>query len=85
MRDEWAMAPSFSSTMLQPQPQRAASSDSNSDAIRKRVCKACDRCRLKKSKCDGATPCSRCTADNAICVFGYVMFNARPKIADANE
>ncbi|EXJ94674.1 hypothetical protein A1O1_03071 [Capronia coronata CBS 617.96] len=38
--------------------------------IRKRVCKACDRCRLKKSKCDGATPCSRCKADNAICVFG---------------
>ncbi|RVX75263.1 hypothetical protein B0A52_00615 [Exophiala mesophila] len=38
--------------------------------IRKRVCKACDRCRLKKSKCDGASPCSRCKADNAICVFG---------------
>ncbi|KAI9891605.1 MAG: hypothetical protein M1814_002539 [Vezdaea aestivalis] len=37
---------------------------------RKRVCKACDRCRLKKSKCDGASPCSRCKVDNAICVFG---------------
>ncbi|KAI9677779.1 MAG: hypothetical protein M1829_002551 [Trizodia sp. TS-e1964] len=37
---------------------------------RKRVCKACDRCRLKKSKCDGASPCSRCKSDNAICVFG---------------
>lgn len=39
-------------------------------SVRKRVCKACDRCRLKKSKCDGSTPCSRCKADNAICVFG---------------
>ncbi|KAK5072266.1 Fluconazole resistance protein 1 [Exophiala xenobiotica] len=37
--------------------------------IRKRVCKACDRCRLKKSKCDGTSPCNRCKADNAICVF----------------
>lgn len=39
-------------------------------SIRKRVCKACDRCRLKKSKCDGSSPCSRCKSDNAICVFG---------------
>jgi len=50
-------------------PQRA-SSTSSEENTRKRVCKACDRCRLKKSKCDGANPCSRCRADNAICVFG---------------
>lgn len=51
-------------------PQRASSTSSAEDNARKRVCKACDRCRLKKSKCDGANPCSRCKADNAICVFG---------------
>lgn len=42
----------------------------HSDTLRKRVGKACDRCRLKKSKCDGSSPCSRCRIDNAICVFG---------------
>ncbi|EON65146.1 hypothetical protein W97_04383 [Coniosporium apollinis CBS 100218] len=52
-------------------PRRTSSDDFTSaeGSVRKRVCKACDRCRLKKSKCDGASPCSRCKADNAICVF----------------
>lgn len=45
-------------------------SSSGLDSVRKRVNKACDRCRLKKSKCDGNRPCNRCKADNAICQFG---------------
>ncbi|KAL2039534.1 hypothetical protein N7G274_007806 [Stereocaulon virgatum] len=44
-------------------------SDSETNG-RKRVCKACDRCRLKKSKCDGSSPCNRCQTDNQVCVFG---------------
>ncbi|EER23144.1 hypothetical protein D8B26_001218 [Coccidioides posadasii str. Silveira] len=40
------------------------------DNRRKRVCKACDRCRMKKSKCDGNSPCQRCKSDNTICKFG---------------
>lgn len=49
---------------------KPSSRHSHFENVRKRVCKACDRCRLKKSKCDGATPCSRCRADNSICIFG---------------
>lgn len=38
-------------------------------AKKKRVGKACDSCRIKKTKCDGKKPCNRCLADNKICVF----------------
>ncbi|OGM41728.1 hypothetical protein ABOM_009887 [Aspergillus bombycis] len=37
---------------------------------RKRVCKACDRCRSKKAKCDGESPCGRCTLDKTSCNYG---------------
>lgn len=36
---------------------------------RKHVLKACDRCRVKKTKCDGKQPCNRCSAYNHPCLF----------------
>ncbi|EDK44831.1 hypothetical protein LELG_03010 [Lodderomyces elongisporus NRRL YB-4239] len=43
---------------------------SNSGHVKKkRVGKACDSCRIKKTKCDGKKPCNRCLLDNKICVF----------------
>lgn len=36
---------------------------------KKRVGKACDSCRLKKTKCSGKQPCEKCIADNKICIY----------------
>ncbi|KAL4997840.1 hypothetical protein BDV10DRAFT_81550 [Aspergillus recurvatus] len=36
---------------------------------RKHVLKACDRCRVKKTKCDGKQPCNRCSSYNHPCLF----------------
>ncbi|KAH8667262.1 hypothetical protein BGZ61DRAFT_483947 [Ilyonectria robusta] len=33
----------------------------------RRVQKACERCRMKKTKCDGEIPCKRCKDDERIC------------------
>ncbi|KAJ5544055.1 C6 transcription factor (Fcr1) [Penicillium frequentans] len=40
------------------------------ERVRKRTRKACDRCRMKKAKCDGITPCEKCRVDNTMCMFG---------------
>jgi hypothetical protein len=46
--------------------------NSNDDVgrARKRVSRACDRCRVKKDKCDGLQPrCSPCTTNNVECSY----------------
>lgn len=47
---------------------------------RKRCDKACDRCRLRKCKCDGSSPCSRCKKDDKICTSSYVSISRRSTV-----
>lgn len=44
----------------------------------RRVSKACERCRLKKTKCDGRIPCQRCINDMVVCCEG-ARKKGRPK------
>lgn len=56
--------------MSHPSPGLLPDMSPESEHSRKRrVGKACDLCRIKKTKCDGMKPCSRCTADNKICIY----------------
>ncbi|KAI5460527.1 hypothetical protein BGZ63DRAFT_454788 [Mariannaea sp. PMI_226] len=40
------------------------------DGQPKRVWKACKRCRMRKTKCDGELPCRRCKDDGSVCLAG---------------
>ncbi|EJT81001.1 hypothetical protein GGTG_00991 [Gaeumannomyces tritici R3-111a-1] len=61
--------PSSHVSSLDPQ-SAAATSQSSADARHKRVWKACERCRMKKTKCDGEFPCKRCKDDGLVCTAG---------------
>ncbi|PFH55919.1 hypothetical protein XA68_17385 [Ophiocordyceps unilateralis] len=52
------------------------------DGRHKRVWKACERCRMKKTKCDGEFPCKRCKDDGMVCTAGVrkkVEYKQLPK------
>lgn len=47
----------------------ASSPEGHQPTPKRRAGKACDLCRIRKTRCDGGHPCSRCVADNKICAF----------------
>lgn len=56
-----------------PARQKRKRADDEGDGDRKRVSQACDTCRSKKLKCDGARPvCSSCVSQRRQCLYGTV-------------
>ncbi|KAF2115705.1 hypothetical protein BDV96DRAFT_54710 [Lophiotrema nucula] len=49
------------------EPQMSRPSQDSQEPPRTRVKKACNRCRIKKSKCNGQIPCARCERDQIAC------------------
>ncbi|CAD0108451.1 unnamed protein product [Aureobasidium uvarum] len=49
----------------------------NSDRGKSRASKACARCRIKKQRCSGGTPCSNCKLADALCHFGNIKRTQR--------
>lgn len=89
-------SPSSGNKAVKPQhraPKRAGSAASvhhhdhitanaGMDGRHKRVWKACERCRMKKTKCDGEFPCKRCKDDGLVCTAGIrkkVEFKQLPR------
>ncbi|KAK2001186.1 hypothetical protein LX36DRAFT_570717 [Colletotrichum falcatum] len=52
------------------QQHHDAAQGMSADGRHKRVWKACERCRMKKTKCDGEFPCKRCKDDGLVCTAG---------------
>lgn len=58
--------------------QAASPGNGNSDKIRMRVNKACDRCRSHKIKCTGIFPCGNCTKHGIECRFRSKVASEEP-------
>ena len=60
-----------SSTAMSEEPSIISTSSANGKRKRQRVSQACERCRAKKYRCDGAgPPCAACHAADTVCIYG---------------
>jgi hypothetical protein len=55
--------------MLHTKITKDGNSANSNEPPRKRVARACDRCRLKKGKCDGKEQCAKCVSADVMCIY----------------
>ncbi|KAL2434760.1 hypothetical protein ABEF95_005684 [Exophiala dermatitidis] len=54
---------------MSSEQHKAERRSSITDKAKQRTSRACDRCRLKKAKCDGAVECENCRFSQTPCVY----------------
>ena len=59
--------------------EQASSNSERAPAARRRTAFACESCRIKKTKCDGLTPCSKCKETGSECFFGIESVSTKGK------
>ncbi|EXJ81742.1 hypothetical protein A1O1_07807 [Capronia coronata CBS 617.96] len=55
--------------MMPGTAHKVQKSGSNTEKSNQRTPRACDRCRLKKAKCDGGVECETCRVNQSRCVY----------------
>lgn len=66
----------LSTTSAKATPSDSAAASPDADPPRARV--ACSFCRVRKLRCDGATPCRHCERRDMDCVYAPVKTKAKP-------
>ncbi|KAI0189225.1 hypothetical protein F4808DRAFT_46514 [Astrocystis sublimbata] len=69
-RDTKSVKPIIRRRIKRPATHAPLSPHGSTHSRQNRVRNACERCRMKKTKCDGEFPCKRCKGDDQVCKAG---------------